>query len=133
MLANFRLLDTSIANPAQAGVAGTITLEPVNGEDRIVRFVPDRRLKVGTQYRIQLQGICTFLGATSSGSCSDPLVTPNSEFSTFTPRRINGVQLSDANDVSAWDPIPSGSPTDRLLVARGSQQNADRRAWCSST
>lgn len=125
VLASFQLVDESIASPSQARVPGQITFETVNGESRIVRFVPDRRLKVGTQYRIQLQGICTFLGAASGGACSDPLGTPDAQFITFRPRRINGVELTDANDVSAWDPISGGAPTDRLLVAHGSEQSAD--------
>jgi hypothetical protein len=118
--ANFGLFELPGATP----VAGRIEVLDVDGIPRAVRFKPARRLRFDTEYRMSLQGICPF-GAQQGGTCTRPLTTSDPTFRTFAAQRLAAVTVGDPNDVAAWAPSPD-APTDRVVVANGTLQNADQ-------
>lgn len=117
---HFKLLEL----PAQTQVAGRLEVLEVDGVKRAVRFKPGRRLRFDTQYRMELQGICPF-GALQGATCSKPLTTSDPTFRTFSAQRLAAVTVGNPNDVSAWAASPD-SPTDRVVVANGTLQDADQ-------
>jgi hypothetical protein len=121
---NFRLENTSITDDEQARVSGTVETFLVDTVRRGVRFRPDRRLWYDTTYRISLDGICPF-GQSAGVTCSGLLADAESEFTTFRPRRLGGVQAGTSpNDIASWAADPT-SPVDRVVVANGTLADAD--------